>query len=353
MWGVFAFYQLVRRVWDEPRALAGALMLALIPGAFFIDRSFLPDPAMLALTLTAAWMYVAYLQTGRRACLALAGAVGALAFLTKLPGIISLVPLAYATVAVRRAQGDRPPLKPIVLTLAIVLVTVAAYYAWAVYLGTHYPPYHVAGGGNWVFRQGVRAWLAEGYYLEQTWVSFRWWLWTAPVIALLVLGAMFSPKSPADADGPKLPWFFHFWAVGCVVLFLVGARELQENPWNLHVFNPVAAAFAGQGWLLLVRGRRPAEVCAEPRDRRPAASAACVIRGALIVAFLLYHGQTVAAGMYRPHARDSFLMGQALGRLSREGETVVTIADDVGDPIAIYYCRRQGWVFPPADRQDL
>src|SRR5688572_25910287 len=63
-WGVFALFMLVRRVWDEPRALAAALMLAIIPGAIFIDRSFLPDPAMLSLTTTAAWLFVVTLQTG-------------------------------------------------------------------------------------------------------------------------------------------------------------------------------------------------------------------------------------------------------------------------------------------------
>ena len=47
-WGVFAFYMLVRRVSDERRALASALALAVLPGAVFIDRSFLPDPAMLS-----------------------------------------------------------------------------------------------------------------------------------------------------------------------------------------------------------------------------------------------------------------------------------------------------------------
>jgi 4-amino-4-deoxy-L-arabinose transferase-like glycosyltransferase len=65
LWGIFALYQLVRRVWDEQRAVASAAVMALLPGSIFIERSFLPDPAMVALVTTATWLLVAYLQTDR------------------------------------------------------------------------------------------------------------------------------------------------------------------------------------------------------------------------------------------------------------------------------------------------
>ena len=49
MWEIFAFYQLVRRICDEERALASAAIMATLPGGIFIERSFLPDPAVVAL----------------------------------------------------------------------------------------------------------------------------------------------------------------------------------------------------------------------------------------------------------------------------------------------------------------
>ena len=72
LWGIFALYQLVRCVWDEPHAVASALMLALLPGAIFIDRSFLPDPAMLSLVITSLWMLAVYAQAERPRYLVLA-----------------------------------------------------------------------------------------------------------------------------------------------------------------------------------------------------------------------------------------------------------------------------------------
>src|SRR5215468_9304090 len=44
LWGIFALYQLVRRVWDEERALVSAGLVSVLPGAVVIERSFLPDP---------------------------------------------------------------------------------------------------------------------------------------------------------------------------------------------------------------------------------------------------------------------------------------------------------------------
>src|SRR5436190_22775533 len=86
LWGIFALYQLVRRVWNEQRALLSAAVMAVLPSSIFIDRSFLPDPAMVALVTTSVWMLVAYLQTEYLSFLLLAGATGAWGLLTKLPG---------------------------------------------------------------------------------------------------------------------------------------------------------------------------------------------------------------------------------------------------------------------------
>ena len=84
VWGVFALYQLVRRAWDEIHAIAAATVLSLLPGAIFIDRSFLPDPAMVALVTTCVWMSVAYFQTEKLSYLVLASITGILGFLTKI-----------------------------------------------------------------------------------------------------------------------------------------------------------------------------------------------------------------------------------------------------------------------------
>src|SRR5262249_67594 len=60
LWGIFALYQLVCRVWDTPRGIASAAVMAVLPGSVFIERSFLPDGAMTALMTTSLWMLVTY-----------------------------------------------------------------------------------------------------------------------------------------------------------------------------------------------------------------------------------------------------------------------------------------------------
>jgi 4-amino-4-deoxy-L-arabinose transferase-like glycosyltransferase len=353
VWGIFALYQLTRRAWDEKHALATALMYALLPGAIFIDRSFLPDPAMLALTLTTVWLYLAYLQSKDRRYLIWATVVGVLAFLTKLPGVVVLPAMAYATVTILRRRGEFnvKSLRPIAAAFCLALLPIAAYYAWALYLGTHYPPYHVAGAANWIWKTGIKSYLRARYFIPDTLSDVRWWLWTPPIMVLMALGLVIRPpgrvRDTRDRDDqvpqPRTPWLFHFWALGCVIFFIVGARELSENIWNFHVFNVFAAAFAGHGLLVL----------ATLFDRRSFAAAwrTAVVVIAMVV--VVVDGQQALAGMYKPYARDSYLMGLALREHTEPGDLIVTIADDIGDPIAIYYSGRRGWVYPQAHMQDV
>ena len=42
VWGTLAFYLLLRRLWDVPRAMTGSAVYAVMPGAVLVDRSFLP-----------------------------------------------------------------------------------------------------------------------------------------------------------------------------------------------------------------------------------------------------------------------------------------------------------------------
>lgn len=44
LWGIFALYQLVLRVWDKKRAIASAAVMALLPRSIFVERSFISEP---------------------------------------------------------------------------------------------------------------------------------------------------------------------------------------------------------------------------------------------------------------------------------------------------------------------
>jgi hypothetical protein len=136
----------------------------------------------------------------------------------------------------------------------------------------------------------------------------------------------------------KAPWLFHWWLIGCGIYYFIGARELVENPWNFHIFNPPSAALAGHA-LILVGSFTGKSL------RSPTA----IARIAVLLLIIGGTGQKVLKYMYKPeHANATYKMGLALRQISQAGDLVVTIPDDIGDPVAIYYSQRRGWVFPPA-----
>lgn len=326
LWSVVALHRLTERVWDRPHAHAAALMLAVLPGAVLIDRAFLPDPAMLAFVLTGAWLFVAWVQ--ERGTLRLAGAAVfiALGLLAKLPGAVVLAPLLYlAAPLLRRDPKSRLPLA---VTLVGVAAPVIAYYLWAVHLGRTYPPYHIAGAGYlW---EDARDALRRLFYLPAGARIAETWFLTLPVALLVAVGAI--------ADFARRDWrfwFFHVWAVAGGGLFVLAGREITNNPWNLMIFAPPSAALAGRG-LILAAGY----------GRTAGSAVLAHARALAILAVVLWAGQTSLGWMKTPYAATAQTLGEALHEVSAPGDLVIAVAPDVGDPIAIYYSRRRGWVFP-------
>jgi hypothetical protein len=350
LWGIFALYQLVRRVWDEEHAIVSAAVMALLPGSIFIERSFLPDPAMVALVTTSAWMLVAYCQTERLRYLILASVIGMWGFLSKIPGLIVAIPMLYAMLAILGLKRILQPKKLTTISVAAVLtlLPVVAYYLWARHLALSYPPYHFAGSGNWVWDHGFMTWLKQGYFLPRLSERFNVWIWTAPVTALVFLGLLFPPpkgnhsqKSASDkpsvGTSGKAPWLFHWWFFGMLIYYFIGARELIDNPWNFHLVNPAAAALTGHAIIVI----------ASFTTQIAKSSVSMVITAVLLLMLIGTFGQKNLQYMYQPYAHESYQMGLALRQAAQPGELVITMANALGDPVGIYYSQRRGWVFPP------
>lgn len=350
-WAVFAFFQLVRRVWDEESALWSAAVLAVLPGAVFIDRSFLPDPLMLSLLLTGCWWFLAYLQCPKMSPWhgIAAMAVLAMGFLTKLPAAISLIALVAAAGGILQKRGALrgAGLRRYLLAGVVCLVPILAYYTWALHLGTTYPPYHIAGAGNWLWSDGLGEWLGKAYYLPDLSKHAIYWLWTWPVIGLAVVGMLFLPPrsewDPAEPSTLRPRWFFHLWLLGGLGLWIFGIKELVYNPWNFHAYNAPVAAFAGLGLARIVSIGRV-------QGLSWTAHRAGLVRAVVILLGILVIGRIATAGFYQDNARESRELGFALARLAAPDDLVVTIANDVGDPVAIYYSGHRGWVFPPTGK---
>jgi 4-amino-4-deoxy-L-arabinose transferase-like glycosyltransferase len=352
LWGIFALYQLVHCVWDEPRALASAAVMALLPGNIFIDRSFLPDPAMVALVTTSTWLLVRHFQCDRFFDLVLATLVGAWGFLTKLPGLVIGLPMLYVILSALHHQKWYPKkLKSVLIASFLVMAPVIAYYLWALHLSLSYPPYHFAGGGNWVWDHGLMTWLQEDYYLPKLIKHIQGWLWTPPATVLIILGLLIPIPCRSMFGAIEKPiLLFHGWMAAAILFYLVGAREIVDNPWNLHLVNPAAAALAGHALVSLSTflGQVLSRLMKFSGVARTLTSR--VLALLLPITFLLcigFSGRTRLAYMYYPYAEQGYQLGKEMQRFSQADELVMTIANDLGDPVAIYYSQRRGWVFPP------
>ena len=350
LWGTFALYQLVRRVWDEEHAIASAAVMALLPGSIFIERSFIPDPAMVALVVTSLWMLVAYLQTERWPYLLFAITFGLWGFLTKIPGLIIGLPMAYAMLTILGRQRLLQTKKLVVLgTFAVfTLIPVIAYYLWARHLSLTYPPYHFAGEGNWLWDEGLQKWWEQKYFLAQLNWNFDRWLWTKPVIVLVLIGLCLRPpqwhRSAGDDRGlgdrsGKAPWLFHWWMFAGVMYYLIGAKELVINSWNFHIINPAAAALAGHTLIVMALGAN-----------RIARALGSLVTVAIILLIITGFGQKHLKDMYNPPwgSTKNYKLGLALHQVSDPEDLVVTIPFGTTEPVAIYYSQRRGWSFPPA-----
>jgi 4-amino-4-deoxy-L-arabinose transferase-like glycosyltransferase len=339
-----SFYFLVRRVWGESYALAGAVVWAVLPGAVAIDRCFLPDPAMLGLVLASLLCYMIFLQAKRFGYLYLAAGLGVLGIFTKLPGAVVIAPMVYATVTLlSREAGEekRKLLRRIIFVALISTISVATYYLWVLHVAKTYPPYHLAGIGNFLWSPRKESWFSSQYFIPEAFRVLTRWLWTWPGIILALIGLVESFSvarfNVRESESHYAPWLFHWWLAGCLVLYIVAAYELVWNPWNFHVFNVVAAAFAGRALILIGRipwfGKSPTMILL--KISIPLIALTCSSIWALQLFWRL-----------RPRSVDDYELGKALFRISQPGDLVATIPSEMGDPRVIYYSHRHGWVFP-------
>ncbi|MBH8566030.1 glycosyltransferase family 39 protein [Nostoc sp. CENA67] len=347
LWGIFAFHQLVRRVWNQESALVSTAVLAFLPGNICVDRTFVPDPVMVSLVVTSVWLLVAYLQTEHLHYLLLASLIGMWGFLTKISGIFVGIPMLYAVLTILSSK-QRLRSKQLALlggAALLILIPVVAYYLWAIHISRTYPPYHIAASGYWVWKFGLHHFLKQNYFLPELYAQLTW-LWTKPLIILIVVGLFLWPpysQRNSNADEPleirasKAPWLFHWWVLAFVIYYLIAAQGLVENPTNLNIINPAVAALAGNTLMAIASF-----------TQRIVGATRAVVLIAVILLILGGVGSKNLKSMYSPYAENAYKLGLALNQISQPNDLVVTIAQDIGDPIAIYYSRRRGWVFPPA-----
>lgn len=335
----FSLHRLTARIWNEIHAHAAALCYAILPAAVMIDTSYLPDPAMLALVTLGLWLFVLFAQTLNSEILIYATASLTLGVLAKLPGLS--IALAIAPILATTSQsGHRSETLRAARWLGAGFLLVVIYYAWAVYLGRTTPPFHVAGHG-YIWEVGPGAFLHDWFYLPRLWQKSVGWFYGVPFLILIGIGLWSIPNAQTfHPSSRKAAIFVHLplvWLGSGVLLFAIAAREISANPWNLHYLNAPLAIFAGRGALVALQAGGTAISSAFGLARL-----ATLVASALIFATL-----PLLTAMKFPYAVDGQSLGEALAAQSVPGDLIITVAPTVGDPVAIYYAHRRGWVFPP------
>jgi Dolichyl-phosphate-mannose-protein mannosyltransferase len=341
---VASLHNLVLRLRNSWDARAAALVYALLPAAIVIDTSYLPDPAMVALVTLALWLLVKGLQERHPVIIWAASGAGILAILAKLPALAVLPAAFYLVWSVPNnvARRKRAILFGVWLCLAIVLV--GSYYSWIIYLGRTYPPYHIAGQG-YIWSDGVTEFMSKLFYTRAALFQARTWLWGWPI---MVLGAVAFCSPSVSGQGcaagrPETetilaPWIFHVWLGGFALLYLITAREIVEQPWNFHIASPAIAALAGIGFVKVITlGRNNIEFSTLAR----AFALIVMILGSSIIGAKEVKRTFLATADYE--------LGNALAKLAGPDELVVVSGGIAGNPVAIYYSRRRGWIFPLPD----
>jgi hypothetical protein len=339
VWGLFAFFQLVKLVWDQPTAFVSTLFFAIIPYAIVVDRSFLPDPVMVSLSITALWLFVRFAHNpslGKWIALLL---VSCLAFLTKIPGMLVGLPMLYVMILYFRKNEKKTlrSLLPFFTFGLIVISVVASYYLWALYLSKNYPPYHFAGEFGWIWRGNLDTWLSNNYFLNDLHFQVTYFLWGEIFIALSLVGffvSLMESKIPEKGNQFKPVYLFHFWAIGGVVFYLIGAEELKNNPSNFCIITPVIVAFAGRTLIAVNRTLMD----------KPGWKWAAIIAISLIIIERI----VITPDIYQSLFKSDFEMGTKLSQLKKsKKDLVITLSEYPGSTVAIYYSGYKGWTFPP------
>lgn len=331
---IFSLHRLVAVIWDVRHAHAAALVYAIMPAAVTIDSSFLPDPAMLSLVTLGVWLFTEYWLAGRGKWLLLFSTLAfTLGVLGKLPGIAAGAVPFYLVIVAGLRNGWKGQV-PAILAMFLSLGLIVAYYSWAIYLGATYPPYHVAGSG-YIWDEGFRKFLADRFYVADLLRIARWWYYGIPLMVAFAVGLWTAPpEGVSDRFLAAVPFV---WLGSFCLLYAAGASEITNNPWNFHILSIPFAIFAGRG-LVFVTELSGAQFN----------SAGGLLRAALI-ATVVAVGTTwpLVNSIKTPKSWDGLTLGRALGDLKKTDELAVLISPDVGDPVALYYARTKGWVFPP------
>ncbi len=217
--GFLFLYRLVRSDFNESIARRTIWLLAIFPTSFFFNAIF--TESLFLLTSVACFYY------GRRGRWAAAGAWGLLASLTRISGLLLLVPLAFEFLS-QRNFSPRRSLRPALLWLALVPAGAAVYSAY-LYTGFGQPfAFAETQASGW------------GHVITPIWHSFGqdfhylfgqgelWVIWDAAATLLMAVSILLGFK--------KLPFSYTLYTLVSLLFPLAGGTMKSMSRYMLVVF---------------------------------------------------------------------------------------------------------------------
>ena len=349
-------YCIARRLFGEPEARGAAFLFAISPAAVFFGRAFIVDTPTVFLSAAAILAFLTYVDDDNPRAAAIGVVCLALAWMAKLPALLTLGPVAYIGLRSRGFRVFRDPW--FVGGIAFALVATAAWYWHAnnIYLRTGltvgiwrgagtYPPAleHLTGPTStftgWSTLEMLSGWEFYDLLLERFWK-----LHLTPIGSVLSVAGLGLAIGRARAD-----IVFVWLAAALSFVIVVGQGNLNHEYYQLPVLPPlalffgIAAApvFGEQVW-------RP--MIASTFKRRAAVTvAASAIVG---LALLGFRDSSIVRDFFRPDWLDMLPVevGEAVEQSTPPDASFVVVehvdtVNAANSPMLLYHARRRGWTF--------
>ena len=319
LFALAAFYDLMRREYDQRLALLSTFLLAFCPVFIFYGRAYQPDVSMLACMLMACAAYRRYLDSTRAIWLLTAGLAGAVAALFKYYGVLVLLPLAF--MAYRQAGWrmwfSYRFLAPVVLIAAPLVVWMVL-----VFLRTDNP---ASRGGRYFIFQMPELLLEKQLYER---LLDRFLMRSCgPVTGLLLLTGIAAGLARRVRTAPL--WG---WTVAALLFYFLLGPMLRSHVYYELLLLPAAAGWAGLGW----RWLWGAAVDANGSRTR---WGWC---GVVVLAFVgMVHSPLVMGGHFEAKP-ELLVVAHEVQDLCKTDERFVIFGPVEGVDV-IHYARREGW----------
>jgi hypothetical protein len=343
---IVVVYVLASRLLDPAAGRAAALLVAVSPSAVYFGRTFMPEAPMLFFAVTGVLGFVAYAQTGNRRALWWGALATALAWLVKLPAVLTVAPIFAAMWCARREALLKD--RRFVLAIASALAVTGLWYAHAFNLFREsgltfgiwhatktYPPEIAVEPwpalSKWSTAEILTSWsfyeelLARTFFLHLTPVGFA-------VAGRGILTWRRSEwRTVADA-----------WLLAMLAFILVVGEGNRGHDYYQLPLVPVAGLYFG----------RAAAPLFDPRWIRTHVSAG--VRGLLGLGILLVGVGLLSfrlSGVVRTHFRPDGLdvrmeqAGQAIAQAVDGRDLLIAVEYGPNSPILLYYAHMRGWSF--------